>query len=197
MNIPRFSQQEFNAILNSQQHFKRLPQSTLYSGLNISSPTALYLSFSLAGIDVKEIDYHSGRMPQMIFFWCQASRGNLQASFDELLSGFKKLAENYYRQKIYKTLIRAQEYTGLERVDIFQVAANVCLNIQVRDLPEIWSISGLFTEVVEGGSSYFACVCPSVFNAFMKYLSDKKNQIIDVLVGDLVSFIGALGRLRC
>jgi len=136
-------------------------------------------------------------MPRMIFFWCQASHGNLQASFSKILQNFNNMAESYYKQGIQKTLDRAEQSSGAER-SVFQVAAHVCLNTPVWRLPDLWSISGLFIEAVDGDSIWhFACVCPSVSNAFMKFLSDHMDRIIGVLVCDPVSFISILGWLRC
>ena len=162
----------------------------------------IYL-FSLAEIDDKEIDYHSGRMPRMIYFWRLASRGNLQAPFSNVLERFNTLAMSYYRQRIARTLDRAiQSSTSRsDRKRVFKVVAHVCLNTPVWNLPALWNISGPFIEVDDDDSyqtiSHYACACPSVSHAFMKTLLDQTDQILHLLVGDLVSFIGALGRLRC
>src|SRR4051794_3353807 len=101
-------------------------------------------------------------MPRMIFFWCQASHRNLEASFDDILEIFNELAEHYYKNRIRKTLDRAEQSSGSERKNVFQVAAYVCLNTPVWSLPEPWGISGLFRKAKDDNVRHFACVCPSV-----------------------------------
>src|SRR5688500_13361818 len=76
-------------------------------------------------INDKEIRNHSGSMPMMIFFWCQASRGHLDMPFKLILENFYEQAESYCRHRIYKTLERADKSPITERNNIYIIAAQM------------------------------------------------------------------------
>jgi hypothetical protein len=119
----------------------------------------------------------------MIFFWCEASCNNLNETFDTILGIFNHDAEDYYKSRIIKALNRAEESTSAEKRVIYDIAARVCLNIPVSELPDLWSISGLFIQMKDDtGAHFYACVCPPVYKAFIKQLKDSGDQILTVLV---------------
>lgn len=207
VTIPRYTEAEINIILSCQKHFKRLPQSMLYHRLPSASYLFIYLllfiiylllfiSYLFIATDDEMIRYYSGFMPRMIFFWCEAWCGNLEEQFSVILQKYNTEAGNYYTERIIKTLARAAE-SGQERSQIYDIAAQVCLNIPVWNLPELWNISGLFIEVQREKDMEFACVCPPVTKAFMKNLSDQASNIISVMVLLSLSFFCFMSYYFC
>lgn len=119
----------------------------------------------------------------MIFLWCQAARNNLDEPFNFILGRFNTNAERYYTKRIVRALERADELFPIEKQTMYDIAARVCLNMTILELPPLWSISGLFIESVDNtGARFYVCVCPSVYRAFIRKLLDTGSQIISVLV---------------
>ncbi|CAG8607310.1 1386_t:CDS:2, partial [Paraglomus occultum] len=102
VDIPSYDMDEFSSILRCQHKFKRLPEDA----------------------DADQIRYHSGLVPWMIFFWCEAWHTRLGISLREIrddTGGPQKRIEVHFRSrtllgepqdKLWKiTLIQAIEQT--------------------------------------------------------------------------------------
>ncbi|RUP44407.1 hypothetical protein BC936DRAFT_149497 [Jimgerdemannia flammicorona] len=164
IKIPSYTEEEYDCIIECQQHFKRLP----------------------TAIDKEQIRYHSALIPRMILFWCIEWSSNLERPFEDVLKSFSNRAVNYYKGRIRRTLERASSLPENKTL-IHQTAAFFYLNVPVTDLPELWEISGLFIEEkseMDGGAYVYKCVCPSVGMAIVKYFQDSANPTINILIAD-------------
>ena len=110
----------------------------------------------------------------------------------DVLKSFSNRAVAYYKGRIKKTLDRAKDLPTNDKLIMHRTATFFYLNVAVKNLPDLWEISGLFVEEkseADGGAYVYKCVCPPVGKAIIKYFADHTNPTIDVLVGHLIVFL--------
>jgi len=163
IDIPSYNTDEFTAILGCQQGLKRLPQD----------------------VDCDQILYHSGLVPRMIFFWCEAWHTRLDTPLDEIrdgTGGFYNRATEFYRGKIKKALERAENVDPQQRREIHDYAAAVATNMSLMEPPPQWKITGLFAP--NSNAQTWTYVCPPVIKAFVRHMMESYKPSIDLLLAD-------------
>ncbi|KAL1915001.1 uncharacterized protein VTP21DRAFT_7706 [Calcarisporiella thermophila] len=132
IDILPYDKDEFSSILKCQQNFKRLPEV----------------------IDANQIRYHSGLIPRMIFFWCEAWYTQLDISLSKIrdnTGGFYDRATQLYKSKIRETFDRAEKMDPFEQRKIHDYAVAVATNMSLWEPPLQWKISGLFVPKSRAG----------------------------------------------
>ncbi|KAL1914184.1 uncharacterized protein VTP21DRAFT_9696 [Calcarisporiella thermophila] len=136
-------------------------------------------------VDANQIRYHSGLVPRMIFFWCEAWHTRLDTPLSNIrddTGGFYDRATEFYRSKIRKTLERAEKMDLLARRKIHDYAAAVATNMSLGEPPSQWKITGLFVPRSQAG--VWVYVCPPVIRAFVQYMAESYQPSIDLLLAD-------------